>query len=251
MKQRFSRAVRFGCRNYLKGAAIFCIILLLLNVVFMTVIPAVFDGGSSFTGWGMLCAFFLLVLGIAGFRENHRMFAQNGVSRRTGFWADIAALVITSAALALFGELLMAVMQALTQGSNDYFVADLYQLIYQDVAEVVTTLTLSQHVISGLFNFTLFLLVALFGEWFSALFWRLNKFWTIAAGVLFFAGCNLLPWLLVQSPILGPILIRAGESLVLFVLTSPWNAMLVFLSVSAFFGLFNWLLLRNTHLRGI
>lgn len=251
MNNRFYPAVRFGCKNDLKGVVLFAGIVLLINVAFQVLIPALQgDRFGTFTGIGALGGFFFLVQGIAGFREKLRIFLQNGVSRRTGFLADITTLAIASAALAVVGEVIMGLVQVLNRGSEGMYAGDLYQLIYREF-EALEVLTLGQHVASGLFNFTLFLAVALFGEWFSVLFWRLSKFWTIAAGVLFVVGCNVVPYGLYQLSGSVPVIARAWESLVIFVLLSPWNAMLVFLLIAMFFAGFNWLLFRNTYLKGI
>lgn len=249
MNTRFAPAVRFGCKMYLKGAALFVAIMLLLNVFFAVISAGV--GGEStviFSGWAMISVFFLFVVSIAGFRENQRVFVQNGVSRSTGFWAELTALAITAAALSLFGEVFIGTLQTLTQGSGQLFAADLYQMMYQGF-DGVRTLTLGQHVVSGLLNFCLLLFAALFGQWYSALFWRLNKFWTVVVAISIVVGFNAGSWGLhrLYENVLA--VTKAGETLVAFVASSPWNAMLLLLLIAAFFGGFNWLLFRNTYLK--
>lgn len=249
MKGRMGCAVRFGCQNYLKGAVIFVGVMVLVNLFFAVLIPNLEGSGTSFfSGGGIMSAFFLFVLGIAGLRENLRMCLQNGVSRLSAFLAELTVLAISAAVLALLGEVLVGGVQVLTQGSEQFFSADLYQMLYTPF-DRSTVLSPGQHIISGLFNFCLFLAVALFGEFFSALFWRLNKFWTIVVGVSIPVLCNVVPWGLYWLADRTPVLMDFFGAAAAFLGRSSWNAMALSLLCAAALAGCNWLLLRNAYIK--
>ena len=249
MNERMRCAVRFGCRNYFKGAGVFLGAMVLISLFFGVLVPNLGGSGTSFfSGGGIMSAFFLFVLGIAGLRENLRMFLQNGVSRRTSFLAELTVLAVTAAALALLGEVLMSLLQVISRGSDRFFSADLYQLLYMQF-DVKAVLSPGQHVISGLFNFCLFLAVGLFGEFFSALFWRLNKFWTIVVGVSIPVLCNAVPWGLYWLADRTPAVMEFFAAIAWFLGRSPWNVMALSLLCAAALAGINWLLLRRTQIK--
>lgn len=250
MSTRFGNAVRFGCRNYFKGAAVFGGAMLAVYAAFSGAIPFFPAGGRSvtFNGWGFASVFFLLVLGIVGLRENLRMFVQNGVSRRSAFLAELTAIAAVSAALAVYGQVLTGVVQLLSGGRETVFVADLYQLVYVGYAPG-GVMTPGQLAVGGLLNLSLLLALGMLGEFFSALFWRLNKFWTVVAAIAIPVLLNGAAWGLYWLADRMPALMEAVGAMARWLLASPWNLMAASLLAAAALAGINWLLLRRAHIK--
>ena len=81
------------------------------------------------------------------------------------------------------------------------------------------------HVDSVLFNACLTFLLAVSGQFFSLLFWRLSKRWAIAVGVSIPVLLNLIPWSIYRASALHPILSRAYTAIIGFWGASAWNFM--------------------------
>ena len=105
-------------------------------------------------------------------------------------------------------------------------------------------LSLGQHFQSTLVNISLLICACIGGMFFSLMFWRLNKFWTVIVAVSIMVLMNIIP--------VG--LFRLGvdlEPLLNWIISSPYNFVLFFmLTTIAFVGI-NWLLLRRADIKGI
>ena len=106
MNTRFGRAFRYEVRNYFRAVAILWLVMALIPAAMLAI--TYFLAGEtamegSFNGYSIAVGMFGLVLGMVGLRENQRVLNQNGVSRRSAFLADVAAL-----AVAAFGQFLAA-----------------------------------------------------------------------------------------------------------------------------------------------
>lgn len=104
MNTRFGRAFRYEMRNYVRAVAILWLVMALIPAAMLAI--TYFLAGEtamevSFNGYSIAVGMFGLVLGMVGLRENQRVLNQNGVSRRSAFLADVAAL-------AAFGQFLAA-----------------------------------------------------------------------------------------------------------------------------------------------
>ena len=100
MNTRFGRAFRYEMKNYFRAVAVLWLVMALLPAAMLAL--AYFLAGetaaeSSFNGYSMAVGMFGLVLGMVGLRENQRVLNQNGVSRRSAFLADVAALAVAAA----------------------------------------------------------------------------------------------------------------------------------------------------------
>ena len=105
-----------------------------------------------------------------------------------------------------------------------------------------------EHGASFLFSFGLMLAVGMLGQFFSLLYWRMNKFWTVAVSVGIPALANGVPWLLVW---LGyeDAMVRAALGLAQFLADSLWNFLGAALLGAAALAAANWLLLRRMNIR--
>lgn len=252
MNMRLKPALRWDLRNYGKGAGVFLLVMVLLTVIFTALAVALGDEGyASFTGSAIAGTVFLLVMGIVGARENLRMLLQNGISRRTAFLAELAALALISLAVSGGLTLLTALTNRLPLGAFQLFAADLCQLLYWtgENMEGLTSLSLGQQLISWLFGACLMLGLGLLGQFFSLLFWRLNKVWTVAAAVSIPVLLNLIPWGIYRLSLVWTAADRMISAFFEFLCASPWNVMLVSLLASAALTGINWLLLRRTNIQ--
>ena len=99
MNTRFGRAFRYEVRNYFRAVAILWLVMALIPAAMLAI--TYFLAGEtamegSFNGYSIAVGMFGLVLGMVGLRENQRVLNQNGVSRRSAFLADVAALAVAA-----------------------------------------------------------------------------------------------------------------------------------------------------------
>ncbi|MBP8640790.1 MAG: hypothetical protein KBI01_07835 [Oscillospiraceae bacterium] len=243
MKMNYKPAFRYQFSSFLKGSAvIYLILIVVVTGVLIGTMSISKDSAStiSITGFSITATIYLFVMGIVEIRNDLRLCLQCGVSRRTAFLSELTAVLAASAILAVAGELLTGIAQALAISNFNLFVADLYQLIF--VGSDVSSLTFSQHVLSALFNTSLMFAACVGGMFFSLMFWRLNRLWTIVVAISIPVLLNLVPnllhWLNVD---LTPFVNWISSSIGCF--------LLFFLVLALLLGVFNWLLLRRANIR--
>ncbi len=193
----------------------------------------------GFSGYGFATTVFMFVMGIVNVRSDLRLSLQFGVSRRTSFVCEVLSALSVSALLAAAGEMLNGIAQAISADKTNIFVADLYQFIYVGVE--TPRLTASQHIMSMLFNTGLALSVCVVGMFFSLMFWRLNKFWTIVAALC-------IPVVINGGPIL---LYRMGFDMIGFgrwLAVTPLNFLACFAGTAIIVGTIDWMLLRKANI---
>jgi len=241
MKTSFKPAFRYQFVNFLKSAAVFYLIIVVITTAFLIVsVHFAADSSMSFTGNGNAFAIGMFVVAIVYIRSDLRLCLQFGVSRRTAFISEILAVLSVSAILAVAGELLTAITQVVVLSNPNSFVGDVYQLIYMDAARVLPTF--GQHMLSALINTGMFFCASLIGMFFSLLFWRLNKLWTIVVAIA-------IPFAINGVPIL---LVRLGFNLnpfIEWIASSPFCFALTSLTIAAAAALIDWLLLRRANIK--
>jgi hypothetical protein len=160
-------AFAFRFQTNLRSAAIFCLIMAAICVLFFTVFTVSYNGRSSasFISFGFASAIALFVIGVTSVREDLRLGLQNGVGRRTVFFAQLLATISLSFALAVAGDLILLAEQALTALSPQFQVSDLFYAFY--TGGTVTGLPFGVHVQSILFSFLLFTFSGLTGAFLS------------------------------------------------------------------------------------
>lgn len=239
MKMNFKAAFRYNFKNLIGGSGralliIFGIILILTLFVFVNR-----SGATTITGmFAVTAAIFLFVMGIVGIRSDLRICLQFGVSRRTSFCSEIVAVFASSVILAAAGELLTGILQPLSN-STHFFASDLYQIIFLQGTEI---LSFSQHMISALFNLSLFICAYIGGMFFSLLFWRLNKIWTVTVAIA-------IPFLMNGIPILLDKLGVDFNPFLSWLSASPYHFVIMFLLIAAIVSVINWLVLRRANIK--
>lgn len=239
MIMKLKPAFRYQLIDYLKSSGVFFLVMVAVTTATL-ILAARVSGTMSFSAFGFASVIFMFVMGIVAIRSNLRLCLQFGVSRRTGFAAALLATVCIALILSVAGELLMIAAQAVGHGLSNLTLWDTYQALFLGSPEI--PMSFGQHLGSALFNTALSVAACLFGMFFSLMFWRLNKFWTIAVAIAIPVFLNVVPWLLYRLGIdLTP--------LVNWMIKAPGNFILVGLAVALFFTLINWLLLRRANIK--
>lgn len=249
MNRNLKPALWYDLKDYCRAAGIF----LAAIVLIMTLLAVHFTlngkiGYSSFTGAGAAATIFMFVLGVSDNREKLRIMNQFGLSRRTAYTASLLALAALSGLLAAALEVINGLFQLSVAGSAWLFAGDLYQIIYLGGADHLI-LTLEQHVTSMCFSACLMLALAVFGQFFSLLFWRLSKLWTVAVAIAIPVVFNLIPWAAYRVSMHIPAAARAARALLGCWAANPWSFMLTCLLFAAAAVAVNWLLLRRAVIR--
>lgn len=199
MNTRFGRAFRYEVRNYFRAVAILWLVMALIPAAMLAI--TYFLAGEtamegSFNGYSIAVGMFGLVLGMVGLRENQRVLNQNGVSRRSAFLADVAALAVAAVLVAAGVTVIMGAYQTVLGGQGRLLITDLYQVIYEGPSAGAG---IGGLVRGAIFSAAVGWMLAALGQFCSALYWRLNKFWTILISVtvplvLIFGSVPLISW---------------------------------------------------------
>lgn len=242
MKMNIKPAFRYQFDVFFKGFLVIFLILAaaIAGLIVISLHTSIGTTNVTFSGYGITASIFLFVMGIVNIRSDLRLCLQYGVSRRTSFASEILAVLSISIILSVAGELLTCIVQALSTNVTRFFIADIYQLIF--VGPNAISMTFSQHLLSILLNTCLTFFSCLFGMFFSLMFWRLNKLWSIVVAVLIPISINVVPLLLS----------KLGLNLAPFIgwaTASPFHYDLIFLFLAVLLGIFDWLLLRRANIK--
>lgn len=249
MNTRFGRAFRYEVRNYFRAVAILWLVMALIPAAMLAI--TYFLAGEtamegSFNGYSIAVGMFGLVLGMVGLRENQRVLNQNGVSRRSAFLADVAA---QDCLIGAHNHRDTRCHQHRRHRQGRLLITDLYQVIYEGPSAGAG---IGGLVRGAIFSAAVGWMLAALGQFCSALYWRLNKFWTILISVtvplvLIFGSVPLISWLGTTSA--GRAAVEALAAFGQFLAASPWNAAAVLLAMGAAFFALSWLLLRRAMIR--
>lgn len=237
MNMNCKPAFKYELKNMLIGCAQFFAVIVGI-VIASFILANRFDGRISFSGFGFTGAICLFVFGIVEPRPCLRLCSRMGVSRRTAFLCNVAAAIVASLLLAIGGEAVLAIGKA--AGNSNVYLSDLYELIYIGSAQ-----TFLQHVGGALFNTLLMLFAYCGGMFFTYLFWRLNKGWTIVAALSIPVLLNLVPLLIYKNAGVA----RAMNGLLSWILASAGNLMLCFVLLSAVLCAVCWLMVRRANIK--
>lgn len=224
-----------------------CTYFLIILLVFAAIIIFSFsdsgDGSAAVGAFGMATGITLFVIGICSPRDHLRLCIQMGVGRLTAFVSEVMSVVAVSLCLAVAGEVMMTIGQAIVAGRENVMISDMYQLIY--VGFEVDTLTFGQHLLSLITTALISVSAYAVGAFLSLVFYRLNKTWrvVVAVGVPVFA--------LIIFP---TVLARTGLSdeyanlmfgVFRWLTASFGNFVLFFAAIIVLAAIFNWLLTRK------
>ena len=252
MNTRFGRAFQYEMKNYFRSVAVLWLALAVIPALILVITWLLAGDNASkvgFNGYSIATGIFGLVLGMVGLRENQRVLNQNGVSRRSAFLADVAALAVAAVLVAVGVSVIMGAYQAVLGGQGRLLITDLYQVLYEGPSAGTGMGGLAR---GAIFSAVVGWMLAALGQFCSALYWRLNKFWTILISVavplaLIFGSVPLLTWLDTTSA--GQAAVEALAAFGRFLAASPWNAAAVLLAMGAAFFAVTWLLLRRAMIR--
>ena len=252
MNTGLSRALRYEVQNYSRSVAVLWLVMALIPAGILILSYLIAGRGnfeSNFNGFSAATSVFGLVLGMVGLRENQRLLNQNGISRRTAFLADAMALAAAAALVAAGTTVILGVYQAILGPNSPVLITDLYQVIYEPETAGVRLGTLVR---GGVFSAATGWMLAGLGQLCSALYWRLNKFWTLVVSIgvpalLIFGSVPLANWL--SATAAGRAAAEGLAAFSRFLVSSPWNAIVVFLAVGAVLFFLTWLLLRRAAIR--
>ena len=245
MKMNLKPSLSFQLWDMGKSCLGFIVTVALL-VAFVPLITLMINGemvGGSISGFGAIAAIFMFIIGIVAPRSYFRLDSQMGVSRATSFTALLVCVVLVALGLAVLGELLTVAMQALLRRLPEYTFFDLYQMIYREGA----AMRFSDHLLSACLNASMCVCAYIGGMFFTLLFWRLNKLWSIVAAILLVIVMNA-----GVSVVAVPGLKWLGAAMTAFAdaaTKSPMPLIILFLVLSAVFAVIEWLLLRRAYIR--
>ena len=146
-------------------------------------------------------------------------------------------------------SVIMGIYRAVLGSGSHLLITDLYQLIYEPAPAGNGVGALAR---GAVLSTVVGWMLAALGQFCSALYWRLNKFWTILISVtvplvLIFGSVPLISWLGTTSA--GRAAVEALAAFGQFLAASPWNAAAVLLAMGAAFFAVTWLLLRRAMIR--
>lgn len=224
-------------------AAIFFLVIIALSVFSIVTALRANAGTSSMSAFGMAASITIFVTGICAVREHLRLCLQLGAGRPTAFISELIAAVITSIALSLIGEVILAVCQAIVAGRDNIVFSDMYQVLY--IGMDARTMTFGQHLLSAAFNTSLCLSGYAAGAFLSLLFYRLSKIWRIVVAVgipvLIIFG---IPGFIAKFGF-GSQFSQSVMDFMEWIGKSAGNFILLFVGIAIIFAAINWLLMRR------
>lgn len=245
---------RYNFSSLITAAAVFYAIITVVVLgiyagVAVIGVPEGQEGDSFFGGFGIAACIMMFVTGICTVRDSLRLGIQHGTSRRTSFWAMILAFVSVNFLLAIAGEALTAVGQALSAKSEKMYIYDLYQMMFM---ESFSSIGFTDHVKQAAFSFMLLIFAALCGMFISLMFYRLSKKWTVVVAVGVPVCAVVLPPVIIS--ILRLVGIGTGfatrlTDILVSLIDNPLYAALAILAACAMLLVFNRLLVRRATLK--
>lgn len=237
-------SLRCQLREYRTGCLVVLLINFLLFFTFRVLVQVLEGGEATLNGSAFTYIIFMFVIGIVIPRPFLRLDIQLGVSRRTSFRNSLVSAALAALFLAVCDDLMVLLFQALAH--PNFHVSHLYAPLY--IGSTVP-LPFPQQILSLLFSACLMFFCWTVGCFFTFLFWRLNTFGCVLAGLAIPVVLTAVPILLYRCSPLAPVasLLNAWVSQCL---TFPWVAMVSFLVLAALLALLSWLLVRNVNIRG-
>ena len=205
-------------------------------------------GSSSIGSPDFIMMIGVFVLGIVTVRDDYRLFAQNGLSRRTTFRAHIITGILVPLTFTAAAYLLFLLGNAVGAVTNNLSVTMFYEMVYpQYLAQSPALATLA-----GLFMTLCWgAAVHYLGMFCSLLFYRLPRGWKIAVAIfipfLLIFGMPIISFTcFMQLPQLCELLIK----LFLWVTEAPLNMALAAVVIALLTEAINWFfLVRKVYIK--
>lgn len=234
---------KWSIESFLSSFGAFYLIMLLLNLFAVGAHALHTQEGFSYNGNDISLAVMLLVIGMILFGSALRFGLASGVSRRSTFVGNLAALLFTSAA----GT---AVMSLLIWG-NYAFTGQYSGILYMLYDAYLGNAGLGGQAALLAAVFCLSLAFGSLGYFLGGAFYRLGRLGRIVLPIALPVGLfGLLPMILTLLP--DAALQKLVEGLLTigrFLAVSPWRPALLCLAVAAFFLALSWLLIRRAPLK--
>lgn len=192
---------KYQLHEYKASLIAFFAILLCLMIILGVMLAAVVPGTpANFSGFEFSAFVFLFVVGIVTFKDPFFMMIQNGVTRKTLFTGELAAMGTIAIIATLYNKILLVIFSLFTTGiaSMDTVYNELF---YQGE----NTNTLSMFIGSIFLEICISLLAIMGGYMIRIIFYRLNRFGKILVGaglpILFFFAIPILDYTLLNGAI--------------------------------------------------
>lgn len=233
--------LRFQLRDQLPANLIFIAANIGIIVIIMIITYVMGSASGSYTSIGLSTGIYMLVIASVGLRSNLRLGAQMGVSRNRCVLDFVLSLILSSFALAITIEVVLTLFSAATASSDMCHFTDLFAMLYLGELDA-GALSLSQHLLSTIFNLCVILFCTAIGAIFSMLFWWLNRLGKILIVILLVAAPFWFSLLLVNS-------LSTHLPAFFFFAGQPRNVIAVLLLAAALLFFLSWLLSRTVHIR--
>ena len=176
----------------------------------------------------------IFVLGIVTVRDDYRIFAQNGLSRRTTFRAHIVTGILVSLTFMAAAYLLFLLGNAIGAVTNNFSVTMLYEMMYP---QYMVSSPVAGTVLGLMMALCWGAAIHYLGMFCSLLFYRLPRGWRIAVAIsipcLLFFGIPMLSMVCLFNL---PILYDFSYKLILWLAASPLNMALVAVVIALLTG---------------
>ncbi len=244
---------RFQLDDYKKGVFAYYLVIIAVTLFFggLSLILSMPEGAVTITsGISAATGLFLFVAGLCSFKETFLMGLQNGVGRKSCFWARQAAMGVICAVLAVLDEVLTLLLFALGHTSGRWQVRSLFEEI--NTMSWKMELSFGGNILlSILFSYLLFLALSALGYFITLLFYRLPVVGKVLVGAGVPLGISILPPLLKMADTAffheagRRALYPAAEAFGKIAFGAAPQTMAFCLVLAALFSLFSWLLLRR------
>lgn len=213
---------------------------IIYSIYILTSVLSYFIDNFNITQMGTSSAIFLFISGLVFYGETFRFSLANGVSRKTILFTQGIMLASISLFMTLLDLLNSYIFIKIQQITNE---ASLFKHVYKDSNTFDLIIWL----------FGIYLMCAILGHFLATLNYRMNKLLKlvvyIGVPVILLAAIPLIMTRL-KAPTLNIVKEFFGN-IIEYLATSPYNAFLVTIGVSAVLYFFSVLLVKKAHLKTV
>ena len=208
------------------------------------------DETAVMSGLTMSSSIFVFVVGLNSFTENFRFCLQNGMSRRTIFFARLSTAAVLSLFMSLVDQIFHTILSILGK-TSDWSSASLFQLIYPQAFQS----PVQGFFLSAIYGFALLLLLSNLGYGIVMLFYRLGKLgkWLVGGGIPALCLFGIPGLKMLDTLYFGEKLRAFGNAVISpifqFAFGTYSNCIISLFVLAVFFAWIDWLLLRRAIVR--
>ncbi|NCB51549.1 MAG: hypothetical protein EOM54_06680 [Clostridia bacterium] len=179
---RIKPSFMYRFSELLRASAIFLGFFIFVIAGSLMISSSTDSGTFNISAYEVSASITVFVFGIVTVREDLRLGIQNGVSRKSVFFAILLSSLLATCILAIVGDLITMLFVALSKNLGNVAAVSLYQLIIADETPWFRA-PFSMHLSNVLLTFAMTMGASLAGSFISLVFYRLNKTWTIIVAV--------------------------------------------------------------------